>query len=128
LFGLEYFEQMELSSTKLARLNYIFPRMFKESDDSNSFIEKYYSIHNITPNAYATRGFDVALDIIFRQASASDLYDSAMRNGKTVMTENKFDYSKKFLSGFYNDAVYLLQYQEDLSIKELDINAITKEL
>jgi LysM repeat protein/ABC-type branched-subunit amino acid transport system substrate-binding protein len=126
MFGLENYEEMELSSTKLARLNYIFPRMFKESDDSNSFIEKYYSIHNITPNAYATRGFDVALDIIFRQASASDLYDSARRNGKTVMTENKFDYSKKFLSGFYNDAFYILQYQEDLSIKELDINAITK--
>lgn len=126
MFGLENYEEMELSSTKLARLNYIFPRMFKESDGSNSFIEKYYSIHNITPNAYATRGFDVALDIIFRQASASDLYDSARRNGKTVMTENKFDYSKKFLSGFYNDAFYILQYQEDLSIKELDINAITK--
>jgi LysM repeat protein/ABC-type branched-subunit amino acid transport system substrate-binding protein len=126
MFGLENYEEMELSSTKLARLNYIFPRMFKESDDSNSFIEKYYSIHNVAPNAYATRGFDVALDIIFRQASASDLYDSARRNGKTVMTENKFDYSKKFLSGFYNDAVYILQYQEDLSIKELDINAITK--
>ncbi|QJP35976.1 LysM peptidoglycan-binding domain-containing protein [Nonlabens sp. Ci31] len=128
MFGLENYEGMELSNTKLARLHYIFPRMFKESDDRNSFIEKYYSIYNITPNAYATRGFDVALDIIFRQASASDLYESALRNGKTVMTENKFDYSKKFFSGFYNDAIYILQYQEDLSIKELDINAITKEL
>ncbi|AGC77466.1 LysM domain protein [Nonlabens dokdonensis DSW-6] len=122
MFGLGNYEEMELSNIRLSKLNYVFPQMFKESVDTNSFIEKYYSIHQITPNSYATRGFDITLDIILRQASASDLYESAMKNGKTVMTENKFDYSKKFLAGFYNDAVYLLQYQEDLSIKELDIN------
>jgi ABC-type branched-subunit amino acid transport system substrate-binding protein len=128
MFGLENYEKMELSNTKLARLNYIFPRMFKESDNKNSFIDTYYSIHNITPNAFATRGFDVTLDIILRQASASDLYESAMKNGQTVMTENKFDYSKEFLSGFYNDAAYILQYQKDLTIKELDIKMLNEKL
>lgn len=128
MFGLENYEKMELSNTKLARLNYIFPRMFKESDHKNSFIDTYYSIHNITPNAFATRGFDVTLDIILRQASASDLYESAMKNGQTVMTENKFDYSKEFLSGFYNDAVYILQYQKDLTIKELDLTMLNEKL
>ncbi len=122
MFGLGNDEDMELSNIRLAQLNYIFPQIFKESDDTNSFIEKYYSKYQITPNSYATRGFDITLDIILRQASASDLYESAMKNGKTVMTENKFDYSKKFLAGFYNDAVYILQYQQDLSIKELDVN------
>ena len=79
------------------------------------------------PNRFAVRGFDVTLDLILRQASSSDLYESAMRNGRTVMTENKFDYSKKSSSGFYNEAMYILQYQEDLSIKELDINTITNK-
>lgn len=127
MFGLENYEEMDLSNTKLAQLNYVFPRMFKESNISNSFIDTYYSINNITPNAYATRGFDVTLDVILRQASASDLYESAVKNGATVMTENKFDYSKKFLAGFYNEAIFILQYQEDLSIKELDINTISTE-
>ena len=127
MFGLENYEEMDLSNTKLAQLNYVFPRMFKENNDSNSFIEKYYATHNITPNSYATRGFDVTLDVILRQASASDLYESAMKNGATEMTENKFDYSKKFLAGFYNEAVFILQYKEDLSIKELDINSISTE-
>lgn len=124
MFGLENYEEMDISNTKLAQLNYVFPRMFKENNDNNSFINTYYGIHNITPNSYATRGFDVAFDIILRQASASDLYESAMKNGATEMTENKFDYSKKFLAGFYNEAVFILQYQEDLSIKELDVNTI----
>ena len=128
MFGLGNYEEMELSNIRLAKLNYVFPQMFKASDDTNSFIEKYYSIHNITPNSFATRGFDLTLDIILRQASASDLYESAMRNGKTIMTENKFDYSKKFLAGYYNDAVYLLQYKKDLSIEELDINNLTTDL
>jgi LysM repeat protein/ABC-type branched-subunit amino acid transport system substrate-binding protein len=128
MFGLENYEKMELSNTKLARLHYIFPRMFKESNHTNSFIHSYYATHHITPNAFATRGFDVTLDIILRQASASNLYDSALKNGPTVMTENKFDYTKKLLSGFYNDAIYLLQYQEDLTIKELDIKMLNKKL
>jgi LysM repeat protein/ABC-type branched-subunit amino acid transport system substrate-binding protein len=127
MFGLENYEDMELSNTKLAQLNYIYPSIFKESNSTNSFIDSYYSIHNITPNAFATRGFDITLDVILRQASASGLYESAMKNGQTVMTENKFDYSKKFLAGFYNDAIYILQYQEDLSIKELNFKMLNKE-
>lgn len=124
MFGLDNFEGMGLSNSKLAQLNFVYPSMHKESEENNSFVNKYYSIHSITPSSYAVRGFDIALDLILRQASSSDLFDSAMKNGKTVMTENKFDYSKKFLSGYYNDAIYILQYQEDLSIKELDINNI----
>lgn len=127
MFGLENYEEMDISNTKLAQLNYVFPRMFKETNDSNSFVENYYSVHKITPNSYATRGFDLTLDIILRQASESNLYESVMKNGATEMTENKFDYSKKFLAGFYNEAVFILQYQEDLSIKELDINTIVIE-
>ncbi|MFT5925369.1 MAG: LysM repeat protein/ABC-type branched-subunit amino acid transport system substrate-binding protein [Rubritalea sp.] len=127
MFGLENYEDMELSNTKLAQLNYIYPSIFKENNSTNSFIDTYYSIHNITPNAHATRGFDITLDVILRQASASGLYESAMKNGQTVMTENKFDYSKKFLAGFYNDAIYILQYQEDLSIKELNFKLLNKE-
>lgn len=127
MFGLDNFEEMDLPNAKLAQLNFVYPSMYKESEEDNSFIKKYYSTHSITPNSYAVRGFDVTLDLILRQASSSDLYESAMRNGRTVMTENKFDYSKKSSSGFYNEAMYILQYQEDLSIKELDINTITNK-
>lgn len=122
MFGLDNYEKMDLSNAKLAKLNYVYPSMFKESIQTNTFIKSYYAIHNITPNSYATRGFDVTLDLILRQASAADLYESIWRNGKTEMTENKFDYSKKFFAGYFNDAGYLLQYQKDLSIKEIQIN------
>ncbi|GAK96646.1 hypothetical protein JCM19294_955 [Nonlabens tegetincola] len=63
------------------------------------------------------------MDVILRQASASDLFESAMRHGATTMVENKFDYRKKFLAGYYNEAVFLLQYQKDLSIKVIDVDS-----
>ncbi len=127
MFGLDNFEELDLPNSKLAQLNFVYPSMYKESQEDNLFVKKYYSTYSTTPNSYAVRGFDVTLDLILRQASSLDLYESVMRNGRTVMTENKFNYSKKSSSGYYNDAMYILQYQEDLSIKELDINNIVNK-
>ncbi len=120
MFGYDDFEQFSLPNPRLAGLKYTYPSMNNTGTDDNSFTRRYYKLYNISPNDFATRGFDVAMDVILRQASASDFYESVMRNGQTRMVENKFNYHKKFLAGYYNEAVYLLQFQEDLSIKELD--------
>ncbi|MEP5133405.1 MAG: peptidoglycan-binding protein, partial [Nonlabens ulvanivorans] len=109
-----------LPHMRLGSLKYTYPSINRDSGSENGFSKKYYRKYQITPNAYATRGFDVAMDIILRNASAGNLYDSAMNNGSTSQVENKFNYSKKFMAGYYNESVYLLQYQEDLTIKELD--------
>lgn len=120
MFGFDDFDQFGLPNPRLASLKYTYPSMNKLNFENNSFTARYVKSYNISPNDYATRGFDVAMDAILRQASATDFYESVMRNGKTVMTGNKFNYLKKNIAGYHNEAVYLLQYQEDLSIKELD--------
>ncbi|MGJ8684722.1 MAG: LysM peptidoglycan-binding domain-containing protein [Nonlabens sp.] len=119
MFGYENYDQFELPHLRLASLSYTYPSMNRNSSDNNSFEKTYYNKYRISPNSYATRGFDLAMDIILRNASAGNLYDSAMNNGSTEQVENKFNYSKKFLAGYYNESVYLLQYKEDLSIKEI---------
>ncbi|WP_164510835.1 LysM peptidoglycan-binding domain-containing protein [Nonlabens xiamenensis] len=123
MFGLEAFEEMELSNMRLAALHYTYPQMFNDGGADNEFKTAYFQKFAISPNAYATRGFDLSMDVFLRQASAEDLYESVVRNGKTVMTENKFEYLKKPGSGYFNNAVYILQYQEDLSIKELEMGS-----
>lgn len=123
MIGMDNYEDMDLSNTRLAQLNYIYPKMNRDSGGDTAFAKAYYRAHNISPNEYATRGFDVTMDVILRQASASDLFESAMRHGATTMVENKFDYRKKFLAGYYNEAVFLLQYQKDLSIKVIDVDS-----
>ncbi|GAK94431.1 N-acetylmuramoyl-L-alanine amidase AmiB precursor [Nonlabens ulvanivorans] len=120
MFGYENYDELDLPHMRLGSLKYTYPSINKDAGTENGFSKKYYRKYNISPNAYATRGFDVAMDIILRNASAGNLYDSAMSNGSTSQVENKFNYSKKFMAGYYNESVYLLQYNEDLTIKELD--------
>ncbi|WOI24060.1 amino acid ABC transporter substrate-binding protein [Nonlabens ulvanivorans] len=120
MFGYENYDELELPHMRLGSLKYTYPSINRDFGSENGFSKKYYRKYQITPNAYATRGFDVVMDIILRNASAGNLYDSAMNNGSTSQVENKFNYSKKFMAGYYNESVYLLQYQEDLTIKELD--------
>ncbi|GAK90985.1 N-acetylmuramoyl-L-alanine amidase AmiB precursor [Nonlabens ulvanivorans] len=120
MFGYENYDELDLPHMRLGSLKYTYPSINKDAGTENGFSKKYYRKYIISPNAYATRGFDVAMDIILRNASAGNLYDSAMSNGSTSQVENKFNYSKKFMAGYYNESVYLLQYNEDLTIKELD--------
>lgn len=120
MFGYENYDEFELPHMRLGALKFTYPSMNRDVSTYNSFSKKYYSKYKISPNAYATRGFDIAMDIILRNASAIDLYESAMVNGSTEQVENKFNYNKKAMAGYYNESVYLLQYNEDLSLKELN--------
>jgi LysM repeat protein len=119
MVGLDDFEDMDLSTENLAKLNYIFPKMYKEDGDDNSFIRAYLRRYNIVPNKYATRGFDVVMDVILRNASADSFYESVIKDGRTVMAESKFDFVKSPSAGYFNEAIYILQFQNDLTFKEL---------
>jgi LysM repeat protein/ABC-type branched-subunit amino acid transport system substrate-binding protein len=119
MFGMESYEEMDLPNSRLAVLNYTFPQMHMDAQGSQSFMKSYYNKYGISPNKYVARGFDVAMDIILRQASSDDLFESVKVHGTTQMTESKFAYTKKLFSGYYNEAIFILQYQRDLSIKEL---------
>lgn len=120
MFGYEDYDEFGLPHLRLGALKYTYPSINRDAGSDNSFAKKYYTKYRISPNVFATRGFDITMDVILRNASASDLYESAMINGSTEQVENKFNYNKKFMAGYYNESVYLLQYNEDLSIKELD--------
>jgi LysM repeat protein/ABC-type branched-subunit amino acid transport system substrate-binding protein len=119
IIGMNDYNSEDVNNMSLATVNYTFPQMNRDTGSENIFATHFFNRHGITPNEFATRGFDVAMDVILRQASADDLYDSAMRNGKTVMVENSFSYTKKLFEGYYNEAGYILRYQPDLSIEEV---------
>ncbi len=120
MVGMDDYDDMSVNNMGLAAVNYTFPQVNRNTSSENIFSTHYFKKHGITPSEYATRGFDVTMDVILRQASADNLYDSAMRNGKTIMVENSFEYNKRFMAGFYNEACYILRFQPDLSIKEVD--------
>ncbi|WP_194850047.1 LysM peptidoglycan-binding domain-containing protein [Nonlabens antarcticus] len=120
MVGMNDYDNVSINNMSLAAVNYTFPKMNRNTSSENVFASHYFKKHGITPSEFATRGFDVTMDVILRQASADNLYESAMRNGKTIMVENSFEYNKRFFAGFYNEASYILRFKPDLSIEEVE--------
>jgi hypothetical protein len=112
-------DEANVSNVHLSNLKFHYPSPNRASDVSNpnGFVKKYESIYGVVPSKYATRGFDLTLDILLRLASDDDLYLASKSDVETEYVENKFRYSKKLFGGYYNEAVYVVQY-DDMTIVE----------
>jgi hypothetical protein len=114
------FDGREISNYHLSNLKFHYPSPNKTTDISstiNPFVRDYRRIYNVSPNKYAVRGFDLTFDLLLRLASADDLYQASSEDIETEYFENKFRYAKKMYGGYYNEAVYIVKY-EDLTIVE----------
>ncbi len=112
------FESDVLSNNHLGRLKFHFPSEYKEFDEmvSDSFIDSYKTKYGYVPNKYTVRGYDLTLDVLLRLAAMGTLEKSVEANIITEYVENKFLYKHKTNGGFYNDAVYIMHLNEDLSL------------
>lgn len=116
------YDYNDVSNLHLAKLNFTFPSVNKSynHNDKNAFLISYKNEYGVLPNKYAVRGFDVTYDVLLRLAIAKDIYDSMDSDYETEYIENKFRYTKRFLSGYENEAVYLVKYNNDLLFEEVD--------
>ena len=114
------FEDEEVRNTHLSNLQFTYADINKSfnEDENNSFAKRYKNQFNELPNTYAVRGFDITMDVVLRLVTSEDLYNSVISAGLTTYVENKFSYKKKLFGGYYNDAIYILKYQ-DLKIVEI---------
>ncbi|CAL67192.1 LysM peptidoglycan-binding domain-containing protein [Christiangramia forsetii] len=115
------YESDIVSNNHLGKLKFRYPSVDKEYDTkaSEGFIEDYEERFNIEPNKYALRGYDLTMDVLLRLASAEDLYESFEKYpGYTEYYESKFHYMPNAGGGYTNDAIYILQLNEDLTISE----------
>ncbi|MGO2358015.1 MAG: LysM peptidoglycan-binding domain-containing protein [Mesonia sp.] len=112
----------EVPNQYLTNLKFTYTSISKEyqKEPLSEFVETYKENYGVIPNKYAVRGYDTTLDVILRLAAADDFYESLSIEGTSEYIENKFSYHKKMIGGFYNDAVYLMQYQENLELKVLN--------
>ena len=115
-------DETNVSNIHLSNLKFHYPSPNRSFDASmvNSFVKKYVSIYGVTPSKYATRGFDLTFDILLRLASGDDLYSASQSDVETEYVENKFRYSKKLFGGFYNEAVYVVKYEEMAIVEAKD--------
>lgn len=115
------YESDIISNNHLGKLKFRYPSVDKEYDSevSEDFIEDYKTRFNIEPNKYALRGYDLTMDVLLRLASSKDLYESFEKYpGYTEYYESKFHYMLNAGGGYTNDAIYILQLNEDLTISE----------
>ncbi len=112
----------EISSEYLSNLKFTYASIAKEYSvvEADSFVSKYVENYGISPSKYAVRGFDITYDILLRLAVEDNIYKSLEKKGVTEYVENKFSYHKKIIGGYYNDAVYLMQYDKNLELKVIN--------
>jgi len=105
-------------NSHLANLNFHYPSIDKPSSLNNIFVKEYQRTYGISPSRIATRGFDITFDILVRLAYDQNLAKSVRNGAETSYVENKFDYTRKLLGGFYNKGIYIVKY-DGLEIKEV---------
>lgn len=114
------FETDEIFS-RLVKQKIIFPSLtrYQDTPESVQFAINYKKKNNTYPNQFAIRGFDLVFDTLIRLAQSQTLI-STWNNSATEGIENKFDYTFSESKGFANQGVYIMQYEEDLTVKLLN--------
>jgi LysM repeat protein len=110
-----------IDNFKLAKIGftYVSDRYVDESSMSTqTFNSQYYAKNHTMPSFYATKGFDITYDVLMRLASGNSL-KSTFNNGASYRVESKFDFSKKLFQTSENNGLFILQYNEDLTLTRL---------
>jgi len=97
----------------LSNLKFHYPTINKQYDldKPNDFVKRYKSKYGVSPSKYASRGFDLTLDILLRLASSDDAISETVNDDlETEYSENKFRYTKKLFGGYVNQASYIVRY------------------
>jgi hypothetical protein len=111
------FEEIDLN--RLTKLKMVYPSTSKDNDteEAQRFEIAYKKKNRIFPNQYAVRGFDITFDTLLRLSQDKSLQES-FENDVTEQVESKFDYAKKLSGGYVNNGIYILYYNEDLTLKQ----------
>lgn len=113
------FDSDDISNYHLRNLNFHYPSVDREFtyDPNNSFVTAYEEQYGMIPNTYAVRGFDITYDALLRLAYSEEYIDSLQEEMTTQYVENKFDYRAKQTGGYLNGAVYIMAYEQDMTLK-----------
>jgi hypothetical protein len=114
----ETLETDEIEFENLIKLRLLYPSMTRENDSPEGLVfQKTFKQKNkISPNAFATRGFDVTFDTLMRVSQANTYLESASTQ-VTEQVESKFDYFKNETGGYANKGLYILYYDADFTVK-----------
>lgn len=122
VFGIFKSSQFDkIDNNKLAKLGFTYTSDTFIDENSpeiqlfhNQYLEKNYAY----PSYYATRGFDIFYDIGMRLASGEKLKET-FKKGVSYRLESIFEYSRSLFNTSYNEGIYILEYNPDLSLTRI---------
>ncbi|OIQ37051.1 MAG: hypothetical protein BM563_09445 [Bacteroidetes bacterium MedPE-SWsnd-G1] len=112
----------DVMNEHLARLNFTYASTEFNNVTSSAYANfqgMYRKKYHVRPSDYAKRGFDVMYDTLLRLSIGEDFNEGATL-GVSERVLTKFDYKKRLFGSTENKGIYLLQYQSDLSLIELN--------
>lgn len=117
------FEDKAISRPHLANLNFTFPSVFREVAN-DQFMESYRSRWGVEADRYAIRGFDLTFDLLLKLGYKNNLFQTTPFIGETEYSGNRFNYFKEVNndcnSGYGNKASFILRYNYDLTISQVE--------
>ncbi len=110
-----------VDNAKLAKLGFTFTSdvlIDEKSPAVQIFNKQFLKKNNALPSYYATKGFDITYDTAIRLAAGNGL-KSSFREGTSYRIESKFDYSRMLFTTSYNNGVFIMEYNPDMTLTRL---------
>lgn len=117
----ETLEFEEVSLKRLMILKLLYPSMTRENSTAEAaiFQKKYKEQNKVFPSVFATRGFDLTFDTLVRITQNSS-FNASAKDFTSEQVESKFAYKKNGNEGYTNQGVYIMEYQDDLTVKRVN--------
>lgn len=111
----------EISMKRLTILKLLYPSFTRENNTAEglAFENAYKEKNKVFPNQYAVRGFDVTFDTLMRITQYKS-FEASISEIKSEQVESRFEYAKNGKEGNENRGIYLMEYQDDLSVKQVN--------
>lgn len=115
----ETLDYEEIPMKRLTDLKLLYPSVTRENNsiEAQQFRNHFKQINKVFPNQYAVRGFDLTFDTLIRLSQEARFENTT--STATQQVECQFNYTTTD-KGFVNSGVYLLEFQPDLTLKQLN--------
>jgi len=114
-------KQNQVSEMRFKILKLIFPSNTNSlnKSDITDFENKYKSIFDTAPTKNSILGFNVTLDVLLRISQDSS-FEETINNIISTQPHLKFEYKKRKDGYYFNKGIYLMQYNSEEGILEVD--------
>tara|TARA_B100000809_G_scaffold43630_2_gene37892 strand:- start:25786 stop:27666 length:1881 start_codon:yes stop_codon:yes gene_type:complete len=116
----------KVDNNLLAEMNFVYASsgvLVDSLTNISNFYAQYLKENKAYPSEFSLRGFDIVYDVLSRMASNDSLaFSTSFNKGVSKRVRSTFEYEQNLSGGpVYNTAVYLRKYDEDLTIRIIDL-------